>query len=246
MSGTAIDRERVRQSAQRTREQWDSFGKEDAEFYIVGHGEHESRTQFLETGKAIVDPVLAYLAPERTGGRLLEIGCGLGRTVHAFAPHFEHVDGADIAQSMVEQARSLNPPENVDFTVISGADLALFADDSFDVVFSFVVFQHVIDPTVISSMIQEIGRVTRSGATAILQFDTRPFPPHHRAIFALPDAVLPRLQRRGIRRNRRSPEWVRAQLAGAGFGIESERARWLEPLPSSGRSAFHHFIGRRI
>jgi SAM-dependent methyltransferase len=234
--------EEARAGASRTRTQWEGFAQQDPTLYILGHGEARSPEEFLESGREIVDSVVQYLGEDRLGGRMLEIGCGLGRTVQAFAPHFDEVVGVDISPTMVEQARQLHPPANVRFSTISGADISDFGDDHFDFVFSFVVFQHVNDGAVISGLLRDIARAMKPGGAALLQFDTRPKTLPVRIAFALPDRALPPLHRRGIRRVRRSRAWLLREFSEVGLRVVDERDRWMKSLAPGATSAFHHFV----
>jgi ubiquinone/menaquinone biosynthesis C-methylase UbiE len=167
---------------------------------------------------------------------LLDLGCGLGRITVAAAPHFDSVVGVDISARMLEQARTLDPPENVSFVHITTADLPELTDGSFDFAGCFSVFQHIPDESVIATYVKAIGRVLRPGARAILHFNTASESTLRRLVLALPDWMLPRKNRRFMRRSRRDPERVRELIAQAGLTVEEER----DPA-----SVLHHFLVRR-
>ncbi len=57
----------------------------------------------------------------------------------------------------------------------------------------------------------------KPGGVALLQFDTRPQTQAYRLRNTLPDVLLPRPWRRGIRRIRRSPDDLAKILTDAGF-----------------------------
>src|SRR5919201_3434483 len=111
----------------------------------------------------------AWAGEDIGDARMIEIGCGLGRMLVHFAPHFERVDGVDIAPEMIEGARQADLPPNVHLTVTSGSDLAPFAESAFDFAFSFQVFQHIPDEAVIASYLREFRRVLRPGGRAVAQ-----------------------------------------------------------------------------
>jgi ubiquinone/menaquinone biosynthesis C-methylase UbiE len=82
---------------------------------------------------------------------------------------------------MVEGARELNGNvEGVSFVVNVATDLSVFADGSFDFVYSNIVLQHVPDRRAIESYIGEFCRVLRPGGLLIFQL-----PSHIPAIFRL-------------------------------------------------------------
>jgi hypothetical protein len=70
---------------------------------------------------------------------------------------------------------------------------------------------------------------------AYLQFDTRSRDFRYRLKTGLPDLLLPRFWRRGIRRIRRAPEEIEAGIRRAGLKIAGE----LTP-----NTAYHRYILR--
>jgi SAM-dependent methyltransferase len=204
-------------------DRWNDLAERDAMFYIATRAQPWTRDEFFATGAAVVDDMLAWIGASVPRGRLLEIGCGLGRTAVHFAGRFAQVDAIDIAPAMIEQARALDPPANVRFAVAEGGGLAMFEDASFDVVVSMLVFQHIPQQEVIRRYLAEIARVMRGGGRAVLQFDTRPSSLAVQLCHALPDALLPRTHRRFIRRYRRDALTLRGMMAEARLRIIDER-----------------------
>lgn len=208
------------------RQAWERFAAEDPQFFTVTAEGDWSAGEYLLTGKRGVDAVMRWIEPAlHSRERMLEIGCGLGRTTISFAEHFDRVDGVDISPGMLRQARERGLPPNVGLTLTSGADLQPFTESAFDFVFSALVFQHVHRASVIQSYLGEIRRVLRPHGRALLQFDTRPRSRLAQLAYVLPDALLPTNRRRYVRRYRRDPAWLRETLVGAGLGIEEERGQ---------------------
>lgn len=205
------------------REHWREFARSDPMFYIATRAEAWTPEEFFETGREVVEDVLAWAGEGVRRERMLEIGCGMGRMLVHFAPHFTRVDGVDIAPEMIEQAKASGLPDNVNVSLTSGSDLSGFGDSEIDFVFSFVVFQHIPDPAVISSYLREVTRVLRPEGRAVLQFDTRPKTLASRIAFLLPDFVLPRSRRRYIRRYRLDADRVRDMVREAGLELVRER-----------------------
>lgn len=203
---------------------WDRLAAEDALFFIDPTlSARLTAEEFIAAGRLPAQRALAFAGELAGRGRMLEIGCGLGRTAVNFAAHFERVDGVDASARMVEAARSRGLPDNVHLHATSGYDVALFADARFDLVFSHLVFQHVADDAVVAAYLRETGRVLRPGGVAVLQFDTRPRRALVSALALLPDALLPRRHRRHMRRIRRDPEQIRAMARAGGLTIETEQ-----------------------
>lgn len=210
-------------SVQSMKRRWQSFAESDPTFYIATRAQPWKIEEFFASGQSLVEEVNRWIGEDSPRRRMLEIGCGLGRTAVHFATHFEQVDAVDISHVMIENARSFKPPANVRFMVCSGCDLAAFADDSMDLVASFLVFQHVEDEQVIAAYLREIARVLKAAGRAVLQFDTRP----RRLILdlykSLPDPLLPRAHRRCIRRYRRDPDALSRLFQSANLRIIDDR-----------------------
>lgn len=66
---------------------------------------------------------------------ILDVGCGIGRLEYALHAKVRRIVGTDISREMVENAqRRCAGLERVDIRLVSGLDLADFADASFDAV----------------------------------------------------------------------------------------------------------------
>jgi len=97
----------------------------------------------------------------KQGGRLLEIGSGLGHLVGQLEDTFETV-GIDLNHWAVEQSKSV-----VDKTALqtASAETLPFSDRSFDVIIIKHIVEHLPHP---SKAISEIGRVMAPGGILIL------------------------------------------------------------------------------
>jgi SAM-dependent methyltransferase len=206
------------------RERWRAFAREDAREYArVGSG-HADDAAFFASGAEDVAGILAFVGPVRRG-HALDLGCGPGRLLPALGAEFERVDGVDIAPEMLEVAGSTSLPENVRLSVVSGSDLANIEEGAIDLVIALLVFQHVADDAVIASLLAEVRRVLRRDGRAFMQFDSRPASLAADAVQMLPDAVLPRIYRRHMRRKRRAPTSIDAMLSDARLRVMNEDGR---------------------
>ena len=200
------------------RRHWDRLARHDA-MYFIATCRRWTRDEFFASGCGLVTRVLDWLGHEAQRGRMLDLGCGLGRTAVAFAAHYERVDAVDISPEMIQRAGALDPPPNIHFALNSGTDLQPFADDRFDLVFSMLVFQHIPGDAVVIAYLAEINRVLRRGGHAVLQFDTRPPTVLSRLYERLPTLLPGGTHGRYIRRYRRRADRLREMIAAAGLEI---------------------------
>jgi ubiquinone/menaquinone biosynthesis C-methylase UbiE len=208
------------------RRAWDRFARRDPMYYIATRSRPWSEAEFFASGEALVEMVLDRLGPELRRNRMLEIGCGLGRTAIHFTRHFGHVDAADIAPAMVDQARQRHAAvANLAFTLITGRNLEPFSDGAYDLIFSSLVFQHVSDESAIASYLNEAHRVLKPAphrGIAALQFDTRRLSLPARLYRSLPDPLLPRSHRRYVRRYPRDAARLRELFRAAKLSVRDE------------------------
>lgn len=164
-------------SLENLRRNWDGLGRADPLWAILarperlGGGWDKDESLFFATGKATVEGILDVL--DRHGlrpaqlDRALDFGCGVGRLTQALVPHVGRVDGVDIAGSMIELAREYNTfPSRAFYHLNSAPNLRLFDDDSFDLLVSVIVLQHI--PNRLKRQyLAEFVRVLRPGGAAV-------------------------------------------------------------------------------
>ncbi len=159
---------------------WTQLGQEDPLWAILSHedkrGGRWDVDDFMATGAEEVGRVLGEAAESVsiTFGRALDFGCGVGRLSQALAAHFEEVDGVDIAEPMIAQAREFNRHGGrCSYHLNTRPDLGLFPDEHFDFVYSNITLQHM-EPELAVRYIREFVRVLRPGGAAVFQVaDTR-------------------------------------------------------------------------
>lgn len=160
--------------------QWDDAGRTDPLWSVLSHagkdGNRWNVDEFLQTGVDEVEALLAYvrgLGVTVRPGRALDFGSGPGRLTQALATHFGEVDGVDISPSMIELGRTLNRHgDRVRYHVNDRPDLSLFADGSFDLVYSNITLQHM-EPAFSRRYIAEFFRVLRPGGVAVFQVPSK-------------------------------------------------------------------------
>lgn len=160
--------------AEAMRRDWDARAADDAMYYIDTRSETWEPEAFYASGAdeahELVEPVLARLAFDPRGKRILEIGCGMGRLFPGFDELFAEVWGIDVSPAMIERAKEACPVQDAKFFVGTGVDLAGIPDASVDYCFCYLVFHHLPDRSVIWRYLEEVARVLRSQGVCQLQF----------------------------------------------------------------------------
>lgn len=86
----------------------------------------------------------------------LDFGCGPGRMVLRMSNLFKRVDGVDISQRLLDEAKKLCPNSN--FYLSSGTDLGGVQKNEYDFVFSTIAMQHIAVRSFRLKILEEINR----------------------------------------------------------------------------------------
>jgi ubiquinone/menaquinone biosynthesis C-methylase UbiE len=104
--------------------------------------------------------------------RVLELGCGGGRTSRHVAPVVRELVCTDVSKTMLKEAReNLAMYRNVKFAQTRGYTLEQFADREFDLVFGQGVLSHL-DPNPAYALLDEAARVLTPGGLCVMNFFT--------------------------------------------------------------------------
>jgi ubiquinone/menaquinone biosynthesis C-methylase UbiE len=158
------------------KEYWDSIaGRDDVNWHIA-HIEDEQ--EFFLSGERSARSLFgARLEHLPHKGRVLEIGCGKGRITRHLAMARPKVFffGVDVSKQMVIQAWHAAPkslPINLCYLVGDGVSLGMFPDAFFDLVYSYIVFQHL-PRHIVRGYVSEARRVLNPEGRLIFQVQTR-------------------------------------------------------------------------
>ncbi|MBO0727854.1 MAG: class I SAM-dependent methyltransferase [Acidimicrobiaceae bacterium] len=147
------------ESLQNLSEFWDESARTDS---VRSIADSDDEASFETSGQEDAAAVMA-ISPENAV--ILEIGCGVGRIMQHLAPAVAEVHGIDISSEMIERgSKRMGHIPNAHFHLGNGYDLGVFGDEMFDVVFSWVVFQHL-PKTVAYNYLTEVHRVLKPGGS---------------------------------------------------------------------------------
>lgn len=149
------------------RRDWNRRAREDAHYYVAFGRREQSDDEFFGTASDVLRSLRGEMRRLGDASRiraacLLEIGCGPARLVKPLARDCAEIHGIDVSDEMIERGRrNLHGIANAFLHLGSGSDLKPFADDSFDFIYSYAVFQHIPDREVIFNYLHEAARVLR-------------------------------------------------------------------------------------
>ncbi len=159
-----------------SKDEWNKLAEENGRYYIVSkEGRGIDDSTFRETGEenykehVLSDDLIKKTLGDFSDKSVLEIGCGIGRLTEFFGQDFAWVEGVDIAEKMIETATArLAHIPNAHFTATDGEHYP-FPDETFDLVFSYIVFQHMPSREVILENFKDIKRVLKPTGIAKIQ-----------------------------------------------------------------------------
>ena len=124
--------------------------------------------RFLEPLNAPLRQLTLRQFPTGPGMRVLDVGCGTGAHLAAFADTGASCWGVDLSPGMLEVAKD-RLPESVDLRLGDATDLP-FDAEYFDTVFTSL-FLHELDAETRSAVLEEMGRVTaRDGRMIVIDY----------------------------------------------------------------------------
>ena len=118
------------------------------------------------TDAAALEMIIQAAAP-RAGDRLLDVACGGGIVVCAFAPHVKEATGIDMTPAMLDRARRLAAKKGLANTNWreSGVSPLPYPDAAFDIVVTRFAVHHFPDP---AGVMREMVRVCAPGGRIVV------------------------------------------------------------------------------
>jgi len=160
--------------------EWERWGQRDPYFGVITDPKYrreglteEARSEFFASGEAHVryvsEMIRQYLGADFRARTVLDFGCGVGRLLIPFAREAEEAYGLDVSPSMIEEAR-----RNCESQGVANARLLVSTDSglaalgrTFDLVHSYIVFQHIPPPRGIALFAALVDLVAPGGVGAL-------------------------------------------------------------------------------
>ena len=163
------------------RSDWNRRAAQDAFYHVAFERRLQGRDEFLANGihtAALFERELIYLPPADPASlRALEVGCGPGRLMRPMSRHFGEIHGIDISDEMLKRAREvLNDMPHAHVHLTTESDLRMFANNWFDFVYSYAVFQHIPSREVVLNYLDEMARVLKPAGILCCQLRGAPAP----------------------------------------------------------------------
>jgi len=159
---------------------WEHFGRDDPYHGVLTNDafkkerfDDDARARFFKTGEDYVELVLSvvrdHLSPGFVPERALDFGCGVGRLTVALARRTEETVGVDISPAMLaEAARNAELAGLTNVRVVASDDRLSQVPGTFDLVHSFIVFQHI-RPDRGEALIGRLIELLRDDGIGVLQ-----------------------------------------------------------------------------
>ncbi len=138
----------------------------DGSLRAVGHIglTDEVNERQYERKREAIEQLLRRWAPDASGKRLLDAGCGVGALTATYLSAGFEVHGADFSPTAIARARERFPAAH--FTVSSLENLAL--DESFDVIVAVDVLLHIVDDGAWRRVVGALARHLTPGGVFII------------------------------------------------------------------------------
>jgi SAM-dependent methyltransferase len=161
------------------RADWNERAKEDPYYYVAFGRRGQDDEEFFATAADVVRALeveLKRLPPgDRRARRALEIGCGPGRLMRPMSWNFGEIHGVDVSDEMIRLAvQKLKSVPNAFPVHTDGANLKHYANEFFDYVYSYAVFQHIPSREIVFSYLIEAQRVLKPGGILRCQINGLP------------------------------------------------------------------------
>lgn len=144
------------------KQHWENLAQKNSKYYINSDcGRNITEEQFRKSGKIAYKQLVIEDGLIKDGGSIVDFGCGTGRMSEFMAKDFKKVIGLDISRTMIAQGKQrLKKLQNVKLLETDGKTIPL-PNNSVDLVFSYLVFQHIKTRSMVKNTFKEIYRILK-------------------------------------------------------------------------------------
>lgn len=154
------------------RADWEIRARENAPFYICTTAAQTPEAFAASGERDLAEKVLDGLAVS-ADWHVLEIGCGVGRLLKPLSRRVARAVGVDLSEEMIRKGREYCADcGNVALHRTDGS-LDFLAGESFDFVFSHIVFQHLPRKAYVERYLNQAHRLLKPGGVLRVQVDGR-------------------------------------------------------------------------
>ena len=142
--------------------------------FLTASRDEQAEEKFWSSGerhiKSVFEFVSAHLTPEFAPEEALDFGCGIGRLLFPMANRCTRVTGVDVSASMLKHAHEQLAAKDLSNISLVHADDGLFSGpEKFDLIHSYIVFQHIPLSRGYLILDQLLGRL-KPGGVGILHY----------------------------------------------------------------------------
>lgn len=167
----------VAMSLQTNKQAWEDFAELDPAYAILTDRQFKFNDwdldKFFETGAQEIDKVLEKARKIGYPSRwqiALDFGCGVGRLTRSLTKYFDTVYGVDLSATMISKAKKLNTDvPQCEFITNDKADLKIFPDQYFDLIYSNIVLQHISKRSIIKNYVLDLSRTLKKNGLFVFQ-----------------------------------------------------------------------------
>ncbi|OGH18281.1 MAG: hypothetical protein A2868_01530 [Candidatus Levybacteria bacterium RIFCSPHIGHO2_01_FULL_40_15b] len=139
------------------------MAQKNAKKYIdATFGDDITEEQFRKHGKEEYTNHIALDKILTSRETIVDWGSGIGRLTEFMSNDFKKAIALDISQTMIEKGKQRLQKENVEFVKFDGWTVPI-QNDSIDIVFAFLVFQHCKSRGMVEASYEEIYRILKKG-----------------------------------------------------------------------------------
>jgi ubiquinone/menaquinone biosynthesis C-methylase UbiE len=165
-----------------TKKNWEGFARKDPLWAICTtpdkKGGKWKDDEFFAMGKTEIQAIFNYLKSQNIEiqghEKCLDFGCGVGRLSRSLTSYFREVHGVDVSQTMINKAKEIHDDAdfNIHFHHNDQNDLSLFAEASFDFIYTSIVLQHIPEDAALN-YIREFIRICKPQGLVVFQIPVK-------------------------------------------------------------------------